>query len=106
MEESNFSDIYNHEESEFQENFNRLQKIAECLRELGLKVVDQNISEESLKSLTAKLGFPIARDGLDGIRASYSKTNGLKIWFTNGFENPSDPERQRIARELDERGLI
>lgn len=104
--ESKSSDAHEMENQKLQENFNRLQSIAEILREMGLQVIDNFITIERLQNPTSEMGFPIVRDGVDGIRASYSKRRGLIIWFTNGFEDPNDPKRQKIIKRLQEEGLM
>ena len=84
------------------EALDQLRYAADILREIGLEVIDRFITEDNLAS---EMSFPIVRDGLDGIRAKYSKRRGLKFWFTNGFEDPDDPKRQEIERRLEEAGL-
>ena len=93
-------------EQGLREDFARLQDIAEVLREMGLRVIDSNVTIDRLKNPTSEMGFPIVRDGADGIRASYSKREGLKIWFTNGFENPANPRRQEAEAKLRKMGLV
>ena len=88
------------------EVFGRLRNIAEILREMGLKVIDQAIAFNRLRDPVAEMGFPIVRDGVYGIRASYSKREGLQIWFTNGFGDPENPKRREIEKRLKEAGLI
>lgn len=82
--------------------FYQLQKTSEILKKIGLEVIDDLITEDELAK---ELPFPIVRDGLDGIRATYSKRRGLKIWFTNGFEKPDDPKRIEIVKQLQKSGL-
>ena len=83
--------------------FNQLQRAADIMREMGLKVIDRFITKDRLVN---DMPFPIVRDGANGIRATYSKQIGLKIWFTNGFENPNDPKRYEIEKRLKEAGLM
>lgn len=83
------------------EALDQLQRTADILHELGLEVIDRFIEEKFAK----ETAFPIVKDGLNGIRASYSKLKGLKIWFTNGFEDQNNPKRQEITRRLKEAGL-
>ena len=85
------------------EALDKLQRAANILREMGLEVIDRFITEDRLVS---GLPFPIVRDGVDGIRAEYSKRRGLKIWFTNGFEDPNNPKRREIEKRLNEAGSI
>lgn len=94
-------------EQKFQQDLRRLQGIANVLREMGFRVIDDFITLESLRSRTADAGFPIVRDGADGIRVSYSERDyGVKVWFTNGFEDPQNPKRQEVVRRLQEEGLM
>lgn len=94
------------EPPKIQEDFVRLQNIVEILREMGFRVVNELINIDTLQSPSSEMGFPIVRDGLDGIRVSYSKRRGLRVWFTNGFENPENPRRQEVEKRLREAGLI
>lgn len=91
------------EQAAISEALDQLKRAVDILREMGLEVIDRFVTEERLKS---EMPFPIVRDGLDGIRAVYSRRSGLKIWFTNGFENPNDPKREKIEQRLKEAGLI
>ena len=93
-------------EQKFLEEFDRLKNIAEVLGEMGLRVIDSNVTIDRLKDPTSEMGFPIVRDGADGIRASYTKRGGLQIWFTNGFADPANPRRQEIENRLKEAGLM
>ena len=85
------------------EALDQLRRASDILREIGLNVLDRFITEDSL---TSKMPFPIVRDGVDGIRAEYSKREGLKIWFTNGIEDPNNPKRREIEKRLNEAGLM
>lgn len=107
MENFESKSLENEEESQkLQEDFNRLQSIAEVLREMGLRVIDNLITIDRLQDPISEMGFPVVRDGADGIRVSYSKRDGLKIWFTNGFEDLNNPKRQEIESRLEEAGLM
>ena len=86
-------------------DFERLQRIVEVLREMGLHPTDHLISEDILRNPTSEAGFPLVSDGLNGIRASYKKDQGLVIWFTNSFENPDDLRRQEVVKRLQQEGL-
>ncbi len=86
--------------------FGRLQNIAAALREIGFRVIDRFISPDMFADPSSEMGFPIVRDGGDGIRASYSKRDGLRIWFTNGFEDPDNPRRKEAEDRLKELGLM
>ena len=100
--------LQNNQESELkiQEDFKHLQCIIELLRGMGLRVIDKSITMERFQDPTSEIGFPIVKDRANGIRASYSKREGLQIWFTNGFEDPKDPKRQEIERQMKDAGLI
>jgi glutathionylspermidine synthase len=84
------------------EALDKLRRATDILREMGLEVIDRFITDDKIAS---EMPFPIVRDRVDGIRATFSKRRGLKIWFTNGFEDPNDPERQKIEKRLKEAGL-
>ncbi len=73
---------------------------------MGLQVIDNSITVDRLQNPTSEMGFPIAKDGFYGIRASYLKREGLKIWFTNGFEDLKYPKRQEVEKRLKDAGLI
>ena len=100
------------QESDFERlerDFECLEQIARILRESGLNVIDRSISIERLKNPTAEMGFPIVRDGADGIRISYysrKSRKGLKVWFTNGFEDPENPKRKEVTEKLKKAGLF
>lgn len=91
---------------QLQQDFERLTQIAQILKESGLHVLDRSISMERLKDPTAEMGFPVVRDGVDGIRVSYSKRRGLIVWFTNGFEDPEYPKRKEVTEKLKKAGLF
>lgn len=96
----------NKAEDKLQEDFDRLQRVAKILTELGFTVIDRFISISRLQDPTSEMGFPLVRDGANCIRASYSKQKGLKIWFTNKLENPENSERQEVENRLKSDGLI
>lgn len=83
-------------------DFEKLRIIANLLREMGLEVIDRFVTLESLKDPMSEYGFPIVRNGIDGIRVSYFKNEGLKVWFTNGFEDPNNNLRKEIESKLKE----
>lgn len=85
------------------EALNQLRQAVNILREMGLEVIDRFITEDRLAS---EIPFPVVMDGLNGIRAEYSKRRGLEIWFTNGFEDPNDPRRLEIEKRFRENGLL
>lgn len=96
----------NKSEQKLLEAFDRLQQIADILGEMGFHVVNSMITLGRLKDPTSEMGFPIVRDGIDGIRASYTKRQGLVIWFTNGFGDPNNQKRQEVEQRLKKEGLI
>jgi len=81
--------------------FEQLLQIAEILRSMGLDVIDRLIKKEYMHHA----GTPLVSDGLDGIRFSYNRVNGLRIWFTNGFENWDDSKRVEVVKKISEAGL-
>jgi len=94
-------------ETNFDNAFQQLQKIAAILAEMGLNVRSYiNDSDEIKLEWMRDTAFPVALDGCDGIRASRNrKDDGFIIWFTNGFENPENPQRQEITTKLKEAGF-
>lgn len=55
------------------------------------------------KSLLEGKPVPLVSDGLCGVRISYNRRLGrLKVWFTNGFENPEEPTRKKIEEWIKE----
>lgn len=104
------SEYKNLEAEKIQRDFERLKKIASILKEMGLRVIERSINPSYLRESMEMGGvaFPIVRDGIDGIRASYSKREGLKISFTNGFVDLDNLRRKReiIEQKLKEEGLL
>lgn len=96
----------NPDAEKFQKEFARLQDVARVLRELGLRVIDRAITPERLNDPATAMGFPIVRDGGDGIRASYSRREGLRIWFANVFSDPANLRRQEVESALRGSGLL
>jgi hypothetical protein len=47
-----------------------------------------------------KYAFPVAREGLDGVRAKRMPNGNFRVFFTNGFEDPNDPKRMEITEKL------
>jgi hypothetical protein len=88
------------------QDFERLQSIAVILRDMGFEVTDRLISLDFLRQATdQEHSFPIVEDGAQGIRVSTHKKRPLRVWFTNGFEDPANPRRQEVERRLKEVGL-
>ena len=85
-----------------EQSFIKLQKIAQILKEMGLRVIDHFISKDCFKE---SIPFPIVRDGADGIRAVYERGE-IKIFFTNGFEDPKNTRRQEVEIKLKEAGIF
>jgi hypothetical protein len=85
-------------------NYQQLQEIWTVLKEAGLTPTNYppEFVEEEWNSDSA---FPLAQDGVQGIRISRSREGQLKIWFTNGFENPNNPKRIEITQKLREKGF-
>ena len=81
----------------------KLRQIAESLRSLGFTINERVISYDELSQPTASAGFPIEVER--NIRASYSRDRGLRIWFTNEFQEPSHPKRLEVIQKLKEQGL-
>ena len=80
--------------------FEKLKKIGQALEEMNYTVEKYSMRREALDE---QGGLPICADG--DVRFSWSKIRGLTIWFTNGMENPENPERQAIKVKLEELGL-
>ncbi len=87
-------------EEQIQADFEKLQKVANCLKELGYNVIDRFITKESMCDRMSEFGFSLITDGACAVRASYSKRDGLEIWYTNGFEDPDNPERKVIEEKI------
>ena len=92
-------------EAQVQKDFERLQNITKVLEEMGFQVIEHP-TPDILENPTSEAGFPIVRDGLDGIRASYTKDRGLVIWFANSFEDRDNPRRKEVVERLNEEGLL
>ncbi|HEY4497863.1 MAG TPA: hypothetical protein VJC20_03885 [Candidatus Paceibacterota bacterium] len=92
-------------EQKMHDDFERLQNITKVLEEMGFQVIEHP-TPDILENPTSEAGFPIVRDGLDGIRASYTKDRGLVIWFANSFEDRDNPRRKEVVERLNEEGLL
>ncbi|MEK7135991.1 MAG: hypothetical protein AAB821_00145 [Patescibacteria group bacterium] len=78
-------------------SLNDLPKVLAYLESLGLKSAVMDIADAQRYLERVGHSLPLVRDGGDGIRADYDKRTGqLKVWFTNGFEEPDNPQRQEI----------
>lgn len=99
--------IQNTEQEPENDTFLKLKRVCEILKEMGYSVYEENVKAEYLdpRSNMAQIGFPIAREGLDGIRCSNDKHRGLIIWFTNGFEERDNPERKKIVARIQAENL-
>lgn len=94
------------EDQKVEEEFGQLQKIMSLLKDMGFQTTDYAISVETLRDPISASEFSLVMDEDNGIRASYTKRRGLRIWYTNGFEDPKNPKRQEVERRLHESGLI
>ncbi len=101
-------------EAAVQEAFVSLQAVAQILRDMGFKVIDDFITLERLNDPVTREGgaFPIVRDGADGIRVvfgrDYVKGKGyvMNIVFTNGFEEPDNPQRMAVVEKIKDLPLV
>lgn len=91
-------------DEKYAEDYRRLKKILEILRELGLTPKDYP-PQVIQAQWEAHSTIPIAEDGVQGIRITRLRKGGLKVSFTNGFEDPRDQERIRITEKLREEGF-
>lgn len=90
----------------FDEAYQQLQGILIVLSESGFNVPEFCYTEETVKEdWEKKYDFPIARDGLDGIRVTRTLDGGFRVWFTNGFERPDNPRRREITEKLRAKGF-
>ena len=106
MRENIFRPEDSREKMKFEEAFAQLQNILEALKELGLTIPEYCYSEEKIKEeYESGHTFPSAREGLDGIRAKRWRDGNFRISFTNGFEDPDNPERIEITEQLRARGF-
>lgn len=106
MKENAFRPEGQKEKIKFAEAFQQLQDILEVLEEMGFTIPDYCRSEEKIRE-QYKQGytFPIAREGLDGIRAKKWRDGGIRVSFTNGFDDPDDPQRLEITEKLRAKGF-
>lgn len=95
------------ENPEFEKFFQELQNIINVLTEMGFTVPEYCFSKKHIQEQwNNRFVFPIVREGLDGIRASISKRNGsIMVSFTNGFEDPQNPDRLKVTKKLREAGF-
>ncbi|MFA4942116.1 MAG: hypothetical protein WC564_00560 [Patescibacteria group bacterium] len=94
--------------------WNLISEFQGCLKDLGLNVRESNFNKEYFFKETAEAGIPVISDGLDGARISFKKSSferhgierdgfyNLKLWFTNGLQNPDNEIRQKIQSKWDE----
>jgi hypothetical protein len=81
----------------------QLPKVVEYLQSLGLRSAIHDIEDAKQYLQTFGHSLPLVRDGVDGIRADYDKRRDeLKIWFTNGYEDPENEQRQEIKNWIKE----
>ena len=93
-------------ETQVQKDFEGLKKMIKVIGEMGFQVIERPTTPDILEDPTSEAGFPLVHDGVDGIRASYTKDRGLVIWFTNTFEDPQNSQRQEVVQRLREEGLM
>lgn len=106
MNEHVFEPENQEKEIEFEKAFQQLQNIIALLAKIGFTIPEYCYSKEKIKEYwNNKFAFPIAKEGLDGIRASRSRNGEFRIWFTNGFEDPKNPKRLEITAKLREQGF-
>lgn len=77
----------------------QLENVLSYLKSLNLNVAVEDLKEakEYLNDICSDL--ILVRDGMDGIRADYDKDEDkLVIWFTNGFQNPTNEKRVEIEK--------
>jgi hypothetical protein len=84
--------------TEIKRDFDSFQKILGILKEMGFDVIT-DITIELLEDPSSESGFPIVRDGIDGIRIYYVRKEGLKIGFTNLFDHSSKDSRIQEFRD-------
>ena len=86
--------------------FERLKTIHSILTEMGFTVWEFATSFENFKELwKEEKAFPLVDDGANGIRAIPHKDRGLVVTFTNEYEEPDDPIRQKVEERLKAEGL-
>lgn len=106
MNEQKFDPKAGEEKSSFEQAFRQLREILDILEENGFTVPEYCYSPKKIKqNWQEKNPFPIARDGLDGIRAKLMPNGKFRVFFTNGFEDPEDPKRVEITKILKEKGF-
>lgn len=90
----------------FEEGYKQLQIALDIIQTLNLTVPNYCHQPETIqKNWKAHTPFPIAREGVDGIRATFKRDGSLRIFFTNGFDNPEDPKRKTLAEKLRSEGF-
>jgi hypothetical protein len=93
-------------EDEFEKDYAIFQKIIDILKGLGFEANDRVFGREMVRKNWEKgLPFPLTNEGLDGIRISLLKDGKMKVWFTNGFEDPQNPRRQEVVSAMVEAGM-
>jgi len=92
------------EKTPIMEVLERINYAAQILEEMGMDVQWRNINEENLLDPVKSMQIPLVSNGALGIRATY-QNNNLKIWFTNGFENPKNSQRQEFVKKMIAAGL-
>lgn len=92
----------------FEDAWTELQEIFSALDALGLRVVEYRDEEEVFRKNWEDrfaVAVPVARDGADGIRVVPQRTGHYRVTFTNGFEDPNNPERIKVVDALLAKGI-
>jgi predicted aspartyl protease len=90
----------------FEQAYAELQQILDLLANMDLQIVEFGRDEDIIRrQWEDKYPFPIVRDGADGIRVKRERDGHFKVWFTNGFEKPEDPQRVEIVQKLTTAGF-
>lgn len=80
-----------------------LQAVLDFLKENNFNVAIKDINTAKTYLIELGSSLPLVRDGADGIRAEYDEGNDkLTIWFTNGFADPKNEQRQKVQAWIDE----
>ena len=106
MNEKTFGLEHQSERISFEDAFDELQGILGVLTNLGLTVPDYCRDDEMVESRwNERNAFPIAEEGIDGVRVTPLHNGHWRVWFTNGFESPSHPDREKIVTALKDAGF-
>lgn len=92
----------------FEDAWEELQRIFNVLEALDFRVVEHRNREDIFKRNWEDrfaVAVPVACDGADGIRVVRQRNGHYMVTFTNGFENPNDPERIKVVDALQAKGI-